>query len=81
MAVVWLLSPRRRAIRFRRSNPAAQKFPARRPTAAIARTVGDVFLNIKDVADNAIPKIGDRVELTVEKLPDGRRKALNVRIV
>ena len=28
-----------------------------------------------------IPRIGDRVELTIEMLPDGRRRALNVRIV
>jgi cold shock CspA family protein len=41
----------------------------------------DVFFKIRDVLDRAVPRKGDRVELTVLELASGRRRAVDVRIL
>jgi cold shock CspA family protein len=47
---------------------------------AIARD-RDVFFKKKDVLDRAVPRKGDRVELTILELKSGRRRAVDVRII
>jgi cold shock CspA family protein len=41
----------------------------------------DVFVHVTDMIDRVTPTPGDRVQLSVRKEPDGRRRAARVKLL
>ncbi len=41
----------------------------------------DVFVSGRELAGNVLPEKGDKISFDVREMPDGRRRAVNVRLL